>query len=68
MMWKAEDSSYKIDYDPNDPIQRVRNFDERSLIVLEDKWRQGEDAIATHESVWILMESYGLSWIIMLLL
>jgi len=51
MMWKAEDSSYKIDYDPNDPIQRVRNFDERSLIVLEDKWRQGEDAIATHESV-----------------
>lgn len=36
MMWKAEDSSYKIDYDPNDPIQRVRNFDERSLIVLEE--------------------------------
>lgn len=33
MMWNAEDSSYTIDYDPND---RLRNFKERSAIVLEE--------------------------------
>ena len=70
MMWNAEDSSYTIDYDPND---RLRNFKERSAIVLEDKWGQGEDAIAiyaifmtTHSilmntRVNILLDSYRLS-------
>ena len=42
MMWKAEDSSYKIDYDPNDPTERNRNFEKRSTIVLEVEWRQGD--------------------------
>eukprot|EP00435_Cladocopium_sp_Y103_P020336 s1149_g4.t5 len=50
MMWKAEDSSYKIDYDPNDPIQRVRTFDERSIIVLEELNYENQHDVSSNES------------------